>query len=87
MARKGTPEERRTARVQRRRENQAEFVRNRAATVIGEHKGGHQLVVVACNAALAASKRITDAARHDLAKAIAVTVERFDIDVNRRVQP
>lgn len=87
MARKGTPEERRLARIERRRENQVDFVRNRANQVVDAGKGGHQLVVVACNAALAASKRITDDARGQLARAVVETVERFDIESNWKVQP
>jgi hypothetical protein len=86
MARKGTPGERKAARIVRRQENRAEFVRVRATKVIDGGKGGHQLVVVACNAALAASKRITDTARRDLATAIAMTVERFDVEQNWKEQ-
>lgn len=87
MARKGTPQERRERKADRRRENRAEFVRARATQVIDGGKGGHQLVVVACNAALAASKRITDTARRDLATSIAVTVERFDVEQNWKERP
>lgn len=87
MARKGTPEERKAARIVRRQENRAEFVTARAAKAVNEGKGGHQLVVVACNAALAASKRINDGARQDLARSIAITVERFDTEQNRKEKP
>lgn len=87
MARKGTPEERRAAKAQRRAKNQAKFVRTRATAVVQGGKGGHQLVVVACNAALAASKRITDEARQGLANAIARVVEQFDTAENRKEQP
>jgi hypothetical protein len=83
MAPKGTPAERRQTKADRRRKNQVEHVRTRAQQVVG----GHQKVVVACNAALAASKRISDDARRLLAKAIADVVVVFDTAENRKEQP
>lgn len=83
MALRGTPAERREQKALRRKANRTNHVTSRA----GQARGGHQLVVVACNAALAASKRITNDARLDLAKAIAETVERFDIEANRKEKP
>ncbi|MER7280454.1 hypothetical protein ABT369_39055 [Dactylosporangium sp. NPDC000244] len=87
MTRKGTPEERRAAKALRRDENQIDFVRSRAKQVVANGRGGHQLVVVACNAALAASKRINDEARKRLANAIAQLVEQHDTADNRKERP
>lgn len=87
MALKGTPAERRAQKEQRRQQNRAEFVKARAETVVQHGRGGHQLVVVACNAALAASKRINDGARRRLANAIARVVEEHDTAENRKETP
>lgn len=78
--RQGTPEQRRAEREQRRATNRLEFVRTRAQRT----SSGHQRVVIACNAALAASRRITDNARNQLARAIAEAVQAFDIPTNRK---
>jgi hypothetical protein len=71
---RGTPEQRREQRRQRRQANRVKFVRDRAQ----RSGSNHQLVVVACNAALATSRRITDGARRLLAQAIAQAVEAVD---------
>jgi hypothetical protein len=78
---RGNPEQRRTLREQKRQANRIAWVRERAAAVRGT---GHQLVVVACNAALAVSRRITDDARRALARAIAEAVQRLDTPANRK---
>lgn len=83
MALKGTPAERQAEKERRRTVNRVKHVTARA----GQARGGHQLVVVACNAALAASKRITDDARRRLARALAQTVEQFDTADNRKETP
>lgn len=83
MALSGTPEERRRQKEERRQVNRAQHVVTRANTA----RGGHQLVVVACNAALAASKRISDEARKRLANAIAQIVEQHDTAHNRKERP
>ncbi len=69
----GTPEERRAQKAARRAANRVGFVRLRAASA-----GEHELVVIACNAALAASRRISNSARRSLARAIAEAVEAHD---------
>ncbi len=71
---RGTPEERRALKEQRRIANRAAWVRDRARAV----RGGHQRVIVACNAALAASRRLDDGARSRLAREIAEIVERIE---------
>jgi glutamate racemase len=83
MALKGTPAERQAQKSQQRETNRITHVTKRA----GQARGGHQLVVVACNAALAASKRITDDARKRLARAVAEVVEQHDIPENRKERP
>ncbi len=70
---RGTPEERRRQKADQRLANVTGFVRARAAAA-----DDHQRVVVACNAALAASRRIDNSARKALAFAIAKAVETFD---------
>jgi hypothetical protein len=80
---KGTPEERRQQKAARRQNNRAGHVVARANAA----RGGHQLVVVACNAALAASKRINNEARKRLANAIARLVEEHDTAPNRKERP
>ncbi|GAA0719686.1 hypothetical protein Drose_05990 [Dactylosporangium roseum] len=80
MALRGTPQERREQKARQRAANRVAHVQARA----GAARGGHQLVVVACNAALAASKRINDEARMRLARAIAEVVERHDTAENRK---
>lgn len=79
---RGTPEERRDQREQRRAANRVRHVRDRATAAAAT--SGHQLVVVACNAAQAASRRITDPARRALAHAIAQAVEAADHPSNRK---
>jgi tripartite-type tricarboxylate transporter receptor subunit TctC len=56
---------------------------------VGAHhaRHGREQLVVACNAALAAGKRITDDARRALAKAIAQAVEQADVPENRKERP
>lgn len=80
---KGTPEERKAARELNRQANRVQFVRDRATRT----DSGHQKVVVACNAALAASRRITDDVRKHLAKAIADAVVQADVPENRKERP
>jgi hypothetical protein len=96
---KGTPAERRAAREANRQANRVQFVRDRAQRA----GSAHQLVVVACNAALAASRRLmagrdvdglsperrrmVNEARSALAKAIAEAVERFDAPESRKERP
>jgi hypothetical protein len=78
----GTPEERRDLRRQRRESNRVRHVTSRAQ----QARNGRELLVVACNAALAAGKRITDDARRDLAAGIARLVEQADVPANRKEQ-
>lgn len=75
---RGTPEQRRVTREQNRRNNRINHIRSRATRA----GSGHQLVVIACNAAQAASRRIVDDARRRLAQAIAQAVETFDTPAN-----
>lgn len=77
---RGSVEERRRLRQQRRQANRVGHVRQRAQRA----SSNHQLVVVACNAALAASRRVDDDARQALAKAIAEAVERVDTAENQK---
>ncbi len=77
---KGTPAERRQMKAQVRASNRAAFIRDRAAQAASTH----QLVVVACNAAQAASRRLSDEGRRALAYAVAQAVEAADIPANRR---
>lgn len=79
----GTVEERRVKRAQRRDTNRVQHVRDR----FRQARNGREVLVVACNAALAASKRITDDARRALAKAIADAVVAVDVPANRRERP
>jgi hypothetical protein len=76
---RGTPEERRQQKAAKRVANVTGFVRLRAASA-----SEHELVVIACNAALAASRRIDNSARRSLANAIAKAVETFDNPTKRR---
>lgn len=80
MKTRGTPEQRREQRQQVREANRVDFTRRRAHAAAS----GHQLVVVACNAALAASRRLTDPARRTLARTIAQAVEQLDVLNNRK---
>ncbi len=80
MRTRGTPAQRAEQREQVRAANRVAHVRGLAASA----SSGHQLVVVACNAALAASRRITDDARRHLARTIAEAVERADTPTNRK---
>ncbi len=80
MKTRGTPEQRAEQRQQARAANRVNHVRGLASAA----SSGHQLVVIACNAALAASRRITDAARRDLARTIAQAVEVTDVPTNRK---
>ncbi len=77
---RGTADQRRDQRERVRHQNRVAHVRARAAAA----SSGHQLVVVACNAAWAASRRITDDARRTLARAIAQAVEAIDTPTNRK---
>ncbi len=70
---RGTPEQRKQQKAAKRAANRVGFVRLRAASA-----GEHELVVIACNAALAASRRIDNSARRSLANAIARAVETYD---------
>lgn len=76
---KGAPEQRKQQKAARRAANRVDFVRMRAASA-----SEHELVVIACNAALAASRRIDNSARKSLARAIAQAVESFDNPTNRK---
>jgi hypothetical protein len=76
---RGTPEQRRQQKAERRVANVTGFVRARASAA-----GDHERVVVACNAALAASRRIDPSARKALANAIAKAVETFDNPSRRK---
>jgi sugar phosphate isomerase/epimerase len=78
----GTPQQRRAKREQRREENRVSHVRQRAAAA----RNGREVLVVACNAALAAGKRLTDDARRALARSIAELVEAADVPDNRRTR-
>jgi hypothetical protein len=80
VAAKSTPEQRRALKAQKRRDNQINHVR----TAAEQAPNGRARIVVACNAALAAGKRITETARHDLARAIVHVVEQADIPENRK---
>jgi hypothetical protein len=60
--------------------NRVRHVRTRAQAA----GNGHQLVVVACNAALATSRRVTDDIRRTLAREIASLVERYDTPTNHK---
>lgn len=75
----GSPEQRKQQKAQQRAANRVGFVRMRAASA-----GEHDLVVVACNAALAASRRIDNSARKALANAIARAVETYDDPTKRK---
>ncbi len=75
----GTPEQRKQQKAAKRAANRVEFVRLRAASA-----SEHELVVIACNAALAASRRIDNSARRSLANAIARAVETFDDPTKRK---
>lgn len=80
---KGTPEERRRIRAQNRLQRSAEHVKVK----IREARGGHQKVVVVCDAARAISKRITDEKRQELAWALARVAESFDVPENWKETP
>lgn len=76
MKLKGTPQERRDLKARQRQDNQVNHVRSRASQA-----QGHGQVVVACNAALAASRRCGSAAdQEQLARMVAETVERFEAE-------
>lgn len=77
-----TPEERRTAREQRREHNRVSHITARAQ----QARNGRELLVVACNAAQAVGSRLTDTARRNLAAAIAKAVEQADTPANRKAQ-
>lgn len=77
-----TPEERREAKERRRQHNRLTHVADRVA----QARNGRERLVVACNAALAASKRLTDDARRRLADEIVAAVDRFDTTENRKAQ-
>ncbi len=79
VAVKGTPEERRAAREKRRLINRAHHVIDRATG-----QNARVQVTVACNAALAVRKRITEDAGKRMAAEIARVVERFDTADNKR---
>jgi glutamate racemase len=79
---KGTPEQRRELRKQRRHANRINHVRTRAQ----QASNGRELLVVACNAALAAGKRMTDDARRALARAVADVVQAADVPANWKEQ-
>lgn len=79
MRLKGTPEQRKRLKAEKRLANVTGFVRARAAAA-----GDHDRVVVACNAALAASRRIDNSARKALANAIARAVETYDDPTRRK---
>lgn len=68
---KGTPEQRADLRKQRREGNQASYLAARAA----QAKTGRELVIVACNGALAMSKRINDAGRRELARLVIAALD------------
>lgn len=67
-----TPEQRRVAREARRAHNRAAHVTMRALRA----RNGRERLVAACNAALAAGKRMTDDGRQVLAYEISQAVER-----------
>lgn len=68
---KGTPEQRRAARAERREANRTNHVIQRAE----QARSGRERVVVACNAALAEAKRNTAAGQVALAAAIGAVVK------------
>lgn len=76
----GTPQERRDLRRQRRLENRVQHVRDSVA----QATNGRERVVVACNAVLAVSKRITEEARANLARAVADVATDADRPENWR---
>lgn len=76
----GPPDQRRDLREQRREANRTGLVTARAQ----QARNGRERLVVACNAALAAGKRITDDAGQLLAKAIVDAVLAADVPANRK---
>lgn len=83
MALRGSPEERRAQKAARREENRANWVVKRLNQV---KTSGHQRVVVACNAALAVSRRATDEARKSLAAEIAAVAQKYTAPEYRKEQ-
>lgn len=77
-----TPDERAEAREVRRQHNRVEHVKRRVA----QAKNGREVLVVACNAALAASLRLTDEARRRLAVEVLEAIQRVDIPQNRKAK-
>ncbi len=74
MALRGSPEERRKQKAAARVANQVKHVR-----ALASQAQGHRQVIVACNAALAASKRCsTPADQEQLARMVAETIEQFE---------
>jgi hypothetical protein len=77
-----TVAERRQAREQRRQHNRVTHVAARAK----QARNGREQLVVACNAAMAAGKRITDDARKQLAATIIQAADKADVPENRKAQ-
>lgn len=80
MVKGATREDRDRARIERSERNRIQHIRDRVAAA----RSGRELLVVATNVALAARKRISDAAQRGMAREIVQVVERWDIPENRK---